>query len=107
MVPPSNDNKTTYTLSLGWLSNPVVNIWSFWLLRIIRVQTRGKNYKKCFSIFLVQQNFPMVTLAVETKLVVLQKVFEQQINSKVISTSQIWTLERLRPGPKNLLFLTN
>ena len=46
MVPPSNDNKTTYTLSLGWLLKLVVIICSFWLLLIIRVQTRGKNYKK-------------------------------------------------------------
>ena len=36
----------------------------------------------------------------KTKLLVLQKVFEQQNNSKVISTPQLWTLEHLRPGPK-------
>ena len=89
MVPPSNDNKTTYTLSLGWLLNPVVNIWSFWLLLMTRVQTPGKIYKKCLAFFVVQQKLSFVTLAVKTKLVVLQKVFEQQNNSKVLSTSQL------------------
>ena len=51
--------------------------------------------------FPVQQNLSIVTLAVKTKLVVLQKVFEQQINSKVIDTSWFWTLQHLRTDLKN------
>ena len=103
MLPPSNDNKTTYTVSLGWLSNPVVIICSFWLLLIIRVHTRRKKYQKFLPIFLVQQSFSVLTLAVKRKLVVLQKLLEQQNNSKVIDTSWFWTLQRLRTDPKNSL----
>ena len=80
MVPPSNDMKATYTVSLGWLSKLVVNICGFWLVLIIRMQTRGKNYKKCLPIFLVQQNFSIVSLVVKTTLVGLQKVLEQHVN---------------------------
>ena len=107
MVPPSNDIKATYTVNLRWLSKLVVNICGFWFILIIRRQTRGKKYKKGLPIFLVQQIFSIVSLAVKSILVGLQKALEQQGNSKVISTSQFWTLECLRPGPKNLLFLVN
>ena len=107
MVPPSNDIKATYTVSLRRLSKLVVNFCGFWLILIIMMQTRGKIYRKCLPFFLIQQNFSIVSLAVKTKLVGLQKVLEQQVNSKVISTSQFWTLECLRPGPKNLLFSVN
>ena len=102
MLPPSNDNKTTYTVSLGWLSNPVVIICSFWLLLIIKLHTRRKKYQKFLPIFLVQQSFSVLTLAVKRKLVVLQMLLEQQINSKVIDTSWFWTLQRLRTDPKKI-----
>ena len=106
-VPPSNDIKATYTVSLRWLSKLLVIIFGFWLLLIIKVHTRGKNYKKCLTNFLVQQKFSIVTLAVKTKLVDLRNLFEQQINSKVIYTLWFWTLQRLRIDPKKSLFLMN
>ena len=92
MVPPSNDNKATYTVSLRWLSNPVFNICSFWPLLIIRVQTRGKNHEKGLPIFPVQQILSIVTLAVKTKPVVLEKVLSRYYLRVNLLLEQFWTL---------------
>ena len=97
--------KTTYRFNLVGLSRLVVNRYSFWLLLMIRMHKRRKIKKQLSTSFPGPPKVVSLDIAVKVKLLVLQNKLKQQNNSKVISISQFSTLNLLKTGPGNLLFL--